>query len=300
MKSPPFHSKLFLHIFFKLCAHGVSHPPPLTRSALPTLHISPPMTPLCVSQPLLQQAPDWLLFLGIFWKEAGIGVPRSLTVYTHTQERAVTEWMRESPGERWSVASLPCILAFPKHSHIYASRLLSCTRSLSSSFSMHLFSSCWSKEPVDCLLAVDSAQASSIGAQSVPAVCFSVKHAESDDDLKALLSCSVLFFCSHAWLCAEMPEVNYFISVSWMFIQVSRGERWTGWEWGELARGSHVGFVNECVEVDSWWLRWVGFSLKHLLGFFDLIRDPHAYYTACGWVHAATRKISHAFLCVQS
>lgn len=37
-------------------------------------------------------------------------------------------------------------------------------------------------------------------------------------------------FCSHAWLCAEMPEVSYVISASWMFIQVRRGEGWTGWE----------------------------------------------------------------------
>lgn len=32
------------------------------------------------------------------------------------------------------------------------------------------------------------------------------------------------YFCSHAWLYAEMPEVTYFISISLMFIQVRRGE----------------------------------------------------------------------------
>lgn len=51
-----------------------------------------------------------------FWEEAGIRVPRSPSVYTH-REQAVTEWMRESRGEWWSVASLSCILASPQHSH---------------------------------------------------------------------------------------------------------------------------------------------------------------------------------------
>lgn len=45
-----------------------------------------------------------------------------------------------------------------------------------------------------------------------------------------------------------MPEVSYFISVSWMFIQVRRGSE---------GGGSHLaGVVNECEEVDECvWMR---------------------------------------------
>lgn len=50
-----------------------------------------------------------------------------------------------------------------------------------------------------------------------------------------------------------MPEVSYFISVSWMFIQVRRGDG----RGAEAARGSHLaGVVNECEEVDEcMWMR---------------------------------------------
>lgn len=49
---------------------------------------------------------------------------------------------------------------------------------------------------MDCLLAVDFAQASSVPAQSVPAICFSVEQAESEGEQKALRSVLVLLPCS--------------------------------------------------------------------------------------------------------
>lgn len=86
---------------------------------------------------------------------------------------------------------------------------------------IHLVFSCLTRACIgapDCWtvkLAVDFTRANDALAQSVPALCFSVGR-------NAPCSRSVLNFCSHARLCAEMPEVNYLISVSWMFIQVRR------------------------------------------------------------------------------
>lgn len=93
------------------CTWCVSLPPPLTRSALPTLYIARPMSALLVSQPLLQQAPDLLLFLGIFRSRRGFEY-LVLPLFTHIREQALTEWMRESRGE-WCLTSL--------HPHSYAS-----------------------------------------------------------------------------------------------------------------------------------------------------------------------------------
>lgn len=108
---PSIHSKLFLHIFFKLGAHGVSHYLRLQHTCpCPLCTSPPPMRALCLSQPLLQQVPDRLLFLGIFGRRRGLEY-LVLPLFTHIWEQAVTEWMRESQGERGSVASPTCILA---------------------------------------------------------------------------------------------------------------------------------------------------------------------------------------------
>lgn len=105
---PPHPFKAFpSHLLQTWCTWCVSPSPPLTHSALPTLYVSTPMSALRLSQPLLQQAPDWLLFLGIFWKEAGIRVPRSPSVYTHTGagSNSVNE------GEPGGAMECGCILA---------------------------------------------------------------------------------------------------------------------------------------------------------------------------------------------
>lgn len=75
-----------------------------------------------------------------------------------------------------------------------------------------------------------------------------------------------------------MSEVSYFISVTWMFIQVSkgRGMSWVGG--GERARGSRVArFVNECEEVDNWWLRRDSGNLSETssVRFVDFCLDKH-------------------------
>lgn len=115
--------------------------------------------------------------------------------------------------ERRCVASLP---------RIPAASLQPAQPRLSEQYRfIHLVCSCLTRActgPPDCWtvkLAVDFTRASDAPAQSVPALCFSVGR-------NAPHPCSVLNFCSHARLCAEMPEVNYLISVSWMFIQVRR------------------------------------------------------------------------------
>lgn len=178
----PIHSKVFLHIFFKLDAHGVSHNLSHWIAALPT-GIYPDQSPSSVFSFLLQQPPGWLLFLGIFGRGRGLEY-RSASVYTHS-EQSVTEWMRESLRERGSVACLPCILA----SRSIPTAMLPSSCYFSMDLSMlfgHLFGTNWSKllqhSLVDCLLAVDFAQASSTGAQSVPALRFSVKLAAFEEN----------------------------------------------------------------------------------------------------------------------
>lgn len=143
---PPHPFKAFpSYLLQTWCTWCVSQPPPLTHLALPTLCVSHPMRALCLSQPLLQQAPDWLLFLGIFRRRRGLEY-LVLPLFTHIRQKAVTEWMRESQGERWSVASLPCILA--SHGIPTAVLPLSCSpMDLWTFFFPHLFSSYWSKLP---------------------------------------------------------------------------------------------------------------------------------------------------------
>lgn len=74
---------------------------------------------------------------------------------------------------------------------------------------------------------------------------------------RKLCSLSVLFFilfCSHAWLCAEMPEVSYSISVSWMFIQVRGGEGRDepgGRGKKDFSRLTCCSFCEWCEEVDK-------------------------------------------------
>lgn len=106
--SPPIQS------FSLISSSNLVHMVHLTTSASDTL-----LCLLCTSSdqwrpsvsPSAAAASAWLAaILRHFWKEAEIRVPRSLSVYTHS-EQPVTEWMRESQGERGSVACLPCILA---------------------------------------------------------------------------------------------------------------------------------------------------------------------------------------------
>lgn len=97
------------------CTWCISQPPPPTHSALPSLYVYWPMKDLHLPEPLLQQAHNWLLFLGIFGGRRGLEY-LVLFLFTHIQEQTVTDWMRESRGERGSVAFLPCILA----THSYA------------------------------------------------------------------------------------------------------------------------------------------------------------------------------------
>lgn len=125
LPSPRVHSKLFHHIFFKLCTHGLSHNLLLWHSGACLLCASPgPMRDQRVSRPLLQRPPDWLLFLGIFRKEAGIRVPRFPSVYTHAGAASNWENEGESGGARECGFSAlhPRI---PQHSHRYASTLWS-------------------------------------------------------------------------------------------------------------------------------------------------------------------------------
>lgn len=68
----------------------------------------------------------------------------------------------------------------------------------------------------------------------------------------------LFYCCSHAWLYAEMPEVTYFTHVSVMFIQVRRGEGWSGWEGGRLPEAHMllVSWMWRCkrlmVEMGQW------------------------------------------------
>lgn len=142
---PPFHSKLFLHIFFKLCAHGVSHPPPLTHTQPCPLCTSPHQWGPSVSPNLycsrsLIGCYSW----AFFWKEAGIGVPRSLTVYTHTV--AGSNWVNEGESRGAMESGFTA-----SHPRIPKSFLQLCFQSLvllwtfQQLFCVHLFSSYWSE-----------------------------------------------------------------------------------------------------------------------------------------------------------
>lgn len=103
---------------------------------------------------------------------------------------------------------------------------------------------------MDCLLAVDFAQASSVPAQSVPAICFSVEQAESEGEQKALRSVLVLLPCSTLRWNAR-SELFHLRVVDDHSGKERRGMNLVGG--GETARGSHFArFVNECEEVDSW------------------------------------------------
>lgn len=282
MKSPPphpIHSTLFpSYLVQTWCTWCLTHPPPPIHSTPPTLCISWPMKDLHLCQPLLQQGPHWLLFLDIFGRRRGL-VPRSPCVYTHTQEQAVTEWMRESQDEWGSVASLPRILP----SHSYASTLVFFHGPTEQVFlpSIQLVL-------IKALTALTSGLAAcsgfcsckqSAGAQTVPAVCLPAEQTLSLDDQKAQLS-PLIYFCSHAWFCAEMPELSYSISVSWMFFQVRRG--W-GMRWvGETASSSHVApFVNEL------WMSWT------TGGWDSLCETPVRFVDCLGAAYLQVKSVMH-------
>lgn len=114
-------------------------------------------------------------------------------------------------------------------------------------------------------MAADFAQASSIGVQTVPAACFSVEQAVSEDDQKAShLSHSVLFLLPCLTLRWNARSELFHLRV----VDVHSGKESWGLSWvggDETAWGSHVAcFVNECsagwdVRVDFLW------HFKHLL-----------------------------------
>lgn len=81
------------------CTWCLTHPPPPIHSALPTLCISWPMRHLHLCQPLLQQAPHWLLFLDIFGRRRGLEY-LVLPVFTHTHTGAGSNWVNEGES-RW-------------------------------------------------------------------------------------------------------------------------------------------------------------------------------------------------------
>lgn len=146
------------------CTWCTSQPPPPTHSAPPTLCIFQPMSSHCLSMPLLQQGLDLLLFLDIFGRRRGL---EFLVLPLFTLSRAGSNRVNEGESEeRGSAAALPCILA--SHSDASTVALFRGPRRLFSPSS----SACTHPDlyPVDCLLAVDFAQASSIGAQSVQTV----------------------------------------------------------------------------------------------------------------------------------
>lgn len=160
--------------------------------------------------------------------------------------------MRESQGERWSVASLPCIFASPQHSSSCASTLLFWT-------SEQFFFSCICSARTDqssrstnqwtvCLQWILLRQA--VKEHKVSLLSVSLWNRQSRRMTGKLCSLAQFYFCSHAWLCAEMPEVSYFISVSWMFIQVRRSEGWDGWEGARLLE-AHMLLVS-WMSVKKW------------------------------------------------
>ena len=135
------------------CTWFVSQPLPPSHSALPTECIPPPMRSLRLSQPLLQQPSDWPLFLGMFGRRRRLEY-LVLPLFTHTEEQAVTEWMRESQGEH----RLLCLASSHPSAFLplcFHSLLLLLLLPWTSEqfFCFNLFSSYWSKLPlVDCLL----------------------------------------------------------------------------------------------------------------------------------------------------
>lgn len=187
MKSPP-SIQSFSFISSSNFVHMVHHILRLTHAwPLPLCTAPAQSEPVCL--PTSAAAGAWLAAIyRHFWKEAGIRVPRSPSVYTHTA--AGSNWVNE--GE--SGGARKCGFS-ALHPHIPAAfpttvLLLSCS---SVDLWTAFFSPICSKHPLhwsgDCLLAVDFAvDSSSIGAQSVPAVRLSVEQSEED------LSLSVIFY----------------------------------------------------------------------------------------------------------
>lgn len=73
---------------------------------------------------------------------------------------------------------------------------------------------------IDALLARLSALQGDFNAGKRDGAAQSVPAARVSAGRDAPQPCSLLIFAPNARLCAEMPEVNYLISISWMFIQV--------------------------------------------------------------------------------
>lgn len=303
MKSPPPPSRP-LHPFKAFpsyllqtwCTWCVSLPPPPTHSAPPTLYISPPMRALRLSQPLLQQAPDWLLFLGIFGRRRGLEY-LVLPLFTHTQG-AGSNWVNEgeSGGARQCGFSALHPLhptAFPQlcfHSLVLPWTSEQFFISICSARTDQSFHSSTNQWTVCSLL--DFAQASSKGAQSVPAVCGTGSAGKTTRKLIQfyfLLPCLTLRWNARSEL--------FHLRV----VDVHSGKR-EARDGGVGGRGWECSRLTCCCsiseEVNNWWLRCdSGLSLRHLQLDFQFV---NMIMHACVQVQATTSKISHAFFSVQS
>lgn len=228
--------------FSLISSSNLVHMVHLTTSAsdsLPCLHWAspgqwrPPVSPTSAAAVMGLDA-----ILRHFWKEAGIRVPRSLSVYTHS-ERAVTEWMRgESGGERECGFSAlhPCV---PQHSHSYASILLFFHGPLNSLFPsvQHVL--------IKASTAITSGQPAYSGfcsgkqdrsAASVLSVALSE---QAGDNEKARLYHSVLLLLPCLTLCWNArSELCHLRIVDVHSGKERRGMNWVGGD--ETARGSHV------------------------------------------------------------